>query len=45
MILLLMSLVMMMKTLGQAQDDQIQAERGDDADSVDSDRVITDTMG
>ena len=45
MTLLLMSLVMMMKTQGQAQNDQIQAERRDDADNVDSDRVITDTMG
>ena len=37
---------MMMKRQGQEQDGQIQAEGGDDADHVDSDRLITaNTMG
>ena len=37
---------MMMKTQGQEQNGQIQAQGGDDADHVDSDRLITaNTMG
>ena len=36
----------MMKRQGQAQDCQIQAQGGDDADHVDSDKLITaDIMG
>ena len=36
---------MMMKTHGQAQEGQIQAEGGDKADYVDSDRVIAADAG
>ena len=45
-LLIILSLIMMMKTQGQEQNGQIQAEGGDDADHVDSDKLITaNTMG